>query len=145
MHDLSGVGSVGITAYGPLDQYRFNMFMRDLLAEKARDIFRSKGVLCVKVSPCWLFPPSGWLCVSIFPGMCGHCGALLWLIRKWPLTAGPGEDKVCVSRRARNHLLWSGGDALAGRGAAPEPSRFHWPQFATQGEYQASCVFLGTG
>lgn len=25
------------------------MFMRDLLAEKARDILRSKGVLCIKV------------------------------------------------------------------------------------------------
>ncbi len=25
------------------------MFMRDLLGEKARDIFRSKGVLCIKV------------------------------------------------------------------------------------------------
>eukprot|EP00887_Chlorella_sp_A99_P002601 scaffold6.g2601.t1 len=47
LHDLSGVGSVGITARGPLDQYRFNMFMRDLLAERARDIFRCKGVLCV--------------------------------------------------------------------------------------------------
>jgi hypothetical protein len=48
LHDLSGVGSVGITARGPLDKYRFNMFMRDLLGEKARDIFRSKGVLCIK-------------------------------------------------------------------------------------------------
>ncbi|KAI7839262.1 hypothetical protein COHA_006960 [Chlorella ohadii] len=48
LHDLSGVGSVGITARGALDKYRFNMFMRDLLGEKARDIFRSKGVLCIK-------------------------------------------------------------------------------------------------
>jgi hypothetical protein len=48
LHDSSGVGSVGITARGPLDKYRFNMFMRDLLGEKARDIFRSKGVLCIK-------------------------------------------------------------------------------------------------
>lgn len=48
MHDLSGVCSVGISARGPLDKYRFNSFMRDLLAEKARDILRSKGVLCVK-------------------------------------------------------------------------------------------------
>jgi G3E family GTPase len=50
MHDLSGVGSVGIVARGPLDEYRFNMFMRDLLAEKAKDIFRCKGVLAVHVS-----------------------------------------------------------------------------------------------
>jgi G3E family GTPase len=48
LHDLSGVGSVGITARGPLDKYRFNAFMRDLLAERARDIFRCKGVLCIK-------------------------------------------------------------------------------------------------
>ncbi|KAF8072590.1 Cbwd1 [Scenedesmus sp. PABB004] len=47
LHDLSGVGSVGIVARGPLDEYRFNMFMRDLLAEKAKDIFRCKGVLAV--------------------------------------------------------------------------------------------------
>lgn len=38
---------MGITARGALDKYRFNMFMRDLLGEKARDIFRSKGVLCI--------------------------------------------------------------------------------------------------
>lgn len=50
LHDLSDVSSVGITARGPLDEYRFNMFMRDLLAEKAKDIFRCKGVLSVHVS-----------------------------------------------------------------------------------------------
>lgn len=54
LHDLSGVGSVGIVARGPLDEYRFNMFMRDLLAEKAKDIFRCKGVLAVHVSTSWL-------------------------------------------------------------------------------------------
>jgi G3E family GTPase len=48
LHDLSGVGSVGIYARGALDRYRFNAFMRDLLSEKARDIFRSKGCLCIK-------------------------------------------------------------------------------------------------
>ncbi|GAB4819489.1 hypothetical protein N2152v2_006535 [Parachlorella kessleri] len=48
LHDLSGVGAIGITARGPLDKHRFNMFMRDLLGEKARDIFRSKGVLSIK-------------------------------------------------------------------------------------------------
>jgi hypothetical protein len=35
---------------GVLDEYRFNMFMRDLLAEHAKDIFRCKGVLAVHVS-----------------------------------------------------------------------------------------------
>jgi G3E family GTPase len=48
LHDLSDVSSVGITAPGPLDEYRFNMFMRDLLSEKAKDIFRCKGVLSIK-------------------------------------------------------------------------------------------------
>lgn len=48
LHDLSGVGSIGIAALGPLDKYRFNAFMRDLLSDRARDIFRSKGVLCIK-------------------------------------------------------------------------------------------------
>lgn len=38
---------------GPLDEYRFNMFMRDLLTEKAKDIFRCKGVLYVHVSGGW--------------------------------------------------------------------------------------------
>ena len=49
MHDLSGFVSIGIVARGPLDPYRFNMFITDLLQEKSRDIFRSKGVLCIKV------------------------------------------------------------------------------------------------
>ena len=48
LHDLAGVSSVGIQAAGPLDQWRFNMFMKDLLTEKGRDIMRCKGVLCVK-------------------------------------------------------------------------------------------------
>lgn len=48
MHDLSGITSIGIVAKGPLDPYRFNMFITDLLLEKSRDIFRSKGVLCLK-------------------------------------------------------------------------------------------------
>ncbi|EFJ45918.1 hypothetical protein VOLCADRAFT_105795 [Volvox carteri f. nagariensis] len=47
LHDLSDVSSVGIMARGPLDEYRFNMYMKDLLSEKAKDIFRCKGVLSV--------------------------------------------------------------------------------------------------
>lgn len=50
LHDLSDVTSVGITARGALDEYRFNMFMRDFLAEKCKDIFRCKGVLSIHVS-----------------------------------------------------------------------------------------------
>jgi len=51
LHDLSDVSSVGITSKGQLDEYRFNMFMRDLLAEKAKDIFRCKGILAVHGHP----------------------------------------------------------------------------------------------
>lgn len=58
LHDLSGVGSVGIVARGPLDEYRFNMFMRDLLAEKAKDIYRCKGVLAVHVSGAGWWTPA---------------------------------------------------------------------------------------
>ncbi|PNH03829.1 COBW domain-containing protein 1 [Tetrabaena socialis] len=47
LHDLSDVSSVGIMARGMLDEYRFNMYMRDLLSEKAKDIFRCKGILSV--------------------------------------------------------------------------------------------------
>lgn len=47
LHDLSDVSSVSITARGALDEYRFNMYMRDLLAEKSKDIYRCKGVLSV--------------------------------------------------------------------------------------------------
>eukprot|EP01026_Neomeris_dumetosa_P053441 TRINITY_DN47707_c0_g2_i3.p1 TRINITY_DN47707_c0_g2~~TRINITY_DN47707_c0_g2_i3.p1 ORF type:complete len:379 (+),score=56.61 TRINITY_DN47707_c0_g2_i3:89-1225(+) len=48
LHDLSGVATVGITARGHLDKYRFDMFMKDLLTEKGTDIFRSKGVVAIK-------------------------------------------------------------------------------------------------
>eukprot|EP00239_Pterosperma_sp_CCMP1384_P006762 CAMPEP_0197854068 /NCGR_PEP_ID=MMETSP1438-20131217/23982_1 /TAXON_ID=1461541 /ORGANISM="Pterosperma sp., Strain CCMP1384" /LENGTH=442 /DNA_ID=CAMNT_0043468703 /DNA_START=108 /DNA_END=1433 /DNA_ORIENTATION=+ len=47
VHDLSGVGSVGITLEGELDDVAFNTFMQKLLKEKARDIYRSKGVLAI--------------------------------------------------------------------------------------------------
>ncbi|KAF5840067.1 CobW/HypB/UreG, nucleotide-binding domain-containing protein [Dunaliella salina] len=47
LHDTSDISSVGFQAHGTLDEYRFNMFMRDLLTEKAKDIYRCKGVLAV--------------------------------------------------------------------------------------------------
>eukprot|EP00983_Pelagomonas_calceolata_P067273 1149421-Pelagomonas_calceolata.AAC.4 len=50
LHDTSDISSVGFQAHGTLDEYRFNMFMRDLLTEKAKDIYRCKGVLAVHVS-----------------------------------------------------------------------------------------------
>lgn len=45
-HDLSGVSSVGIQAEGELDFNGLNGFMMRLLQANARDIYRSKGVLC---------------------------------------------------------------------------------------------------
>ncbi|PNW72038.1 hypothetical protein CHLRE_16g685000v5 [Chlamydomonas reinhardtii] len=43
-----GVSAVTVTAEGALDEYRFNMFMNDLMAEKKSDIVGFKGVLCVQ-------------------------------------------------------------------------------------------------
>jgi len=45
-HDLSGVGSVAFTSEAPLKSSLFNRFMSGLLQKSARDIYRSKGVLC---------------------------------------------------------------------------------------------------
>lgn len=45
-HDLSGVSSVGITCVGELDFNVLNGFMMRLLQTSARDLFRSKGVMC---------------------------------------------------------------------------------------------------
>mmetsp|Transcript_49185 Transcript_49185/g.128349 ORF Transcript_49185/g.128349 Transcript_49185/m.128349 type:complete len:533 (+) Transcript_49185:133-1731(+) len=44
-HDLSGVGSLGLTAPRPLLSHEFNAFMSELLRTKAADLYRSKGVL----------------------------------------------------------------------------------------------------
>lgn len=44
-HDLSGVGSLGLTADQPLISAEFNKFMSDLLRVKSKDLYRSKGVL----------------------------------------------------------------------------------------------------
>ena len=45
-HDLSGVGSLGLTADAPLISKEFNAFMSDLLRTRSKDLYRSKGVLC---------------------------------------------------------------------------------------------------
>jgi len=44
-HNLDLVSSVGITFKGSLHAQWFNMFMMDLLRERAADIYRSKGLL----------------------------------------------------------------------------------------------------
>ena len=44
-HNLDLVSSVGIKFYGQLHAQWFNMFMMDLLRERAADIYRSKGLL----------------------------------------------------------------------------------------------------
>lgn len=45
IHDLSQVSSVGFQIEGAIDDVAFNRFMQQLLQEKARDLYRSKGVL----------------------------------------------------------------------------------------------------
>ena len=47
-HDLSGVGSLGLTCKGPLKSAEFNAFISDLLRRQARDLYRSKGILQFK-------------------------------------------------------------------------------------------------
>jgi len=47
-HDLSGVLSVGLTLNGPLDPHKFNAFMSRILQANAKDIYRSKGVVCLQ-------------------------------------------------------------------------------------------------
>ena len=44
-HDLSGVGSLGLTAPRPLISAEFNAFMAELLRFQSKDLYRSKGVL----------------------------------------------------------------------------------------------------
>jgi len=44
-HDLSGVGSISLSTNYPLVSKDFNQFMMRLLQVKAKDIYRSKGVL----------------------------------------------------------------------------------------------------
>ena len=41
--------TVHVELTGPIDPYRFNMFMADLLAERGSDIKRMSGVLSVQV------------------------------------------------------------------------------------------------
>ncbi|KAK3235221.1 hypothetical protein CYMTET_54548 [Cymbomonas tetramitiformis] len=47
VHDLSQVGSCGFQIEGDLDDVSFNDFMQQLLQAKARDLYRSKGVLSI--------------------------------------------------------------------------------------------------
>lgn len=45
-HDLSGVGSFAVTSDVPIISAKFNQMMSNLLQEKSKDLYRSKGVLC---------------------------------------------------------------------------------------------------
>lgn len=47
-HDLSGVGSLGLTASAPLISHEFNAFMSNILRVRSKDLYRSKGVLAFK-------------------------------------------------------------------------------------------------
>eukprot|EP00656_Telonema_subtile_P026084 TRINITY_DN2806_c0_g1_i3.p1 TRINITY_DN2806_c0_g1~~TRINITY_DN2806_c0_g1_i3.p1 ORF type:complete len:456 (-),score=157.92 TRINITY_DN2806_c0_g1_i3:65-1432(-) len=48
VHNLSGVGSVGLTMAGSLDPQKFNAFMGELLQENSKDLYRSKGVVSLQ-------------------------------------------------------------------------------------------------
>lgn len=47
-HDLTGVGSVGLTLTGCLDPEKFNAFMGNLLQNNSKDLYRSKGVVSLE-------------------------------------------------------------------------------------------------
>ena len=62
--------TVSIELTGPIDPYRFNMFMADLLAERGSDIKRMSGVLSVQVGYCSV------CCCQCLPKLeciCGSC------------------------------------------------------------------------
>jgi len=44
-HNLSLVSSVGYTIKGNLDVSKFNVFMSSMLSERAKDLYRTKGIL----------------------------------------------------------------------------------------------------
>jgi len=47
-HDLSGVGSVGLTLTGNLDPQKFNTFIGKVLANDSKNLYRSKGVVSLE-------------------------------------------------------------------------------------------------
>ena len=47
MHDLSGVGSIGIQLEGWLDEEMFNDFMSEIIQNHSKDLYRGKGVLAI--------------------------------------------------------------------------------------------------
>lgn len=90
-----GVSAVTVTAEGALDEYRFNMFMNDLMAEKKSDIVGFKGVLCVQVRwPArWAVLPWPLFCVRVVRAQ----GTSFWM----PLSSeGPARTAV-ASRSAQ--------------------------------------------
>ncbi len=49
--EAEALSTVTVAVAGPIDPYRFNMFMSDLLAERGSDIKQMHGVLSIQVSP----------------------------------------------------------------------------------------------
>ena len=47
VHDLSGVGSIGIQLEGWLDEEMFNDFMTEIIQNHSKDLYRGKGVLAI--------------------------------------------------------------------------------------------------
>ena len=52
---MEAASTVTVAVQAPIDPYRFNMFMSDLLAERGSDIKQMHGILSIQVSFCTLF------------------------------------------------------------------------------------------
>lgn len=50
--DVEALDTVTVAVQGPIDPYRFNLFMSDLLAERGSDIKQMHGILSIQVSHC---------------------------------------------------------------------------------------------
>lgn len=90
-HDLSGVGSLGLTSDKPLKSTAFNHFMSDLLRHKARDLYRSKGVLAFEEEGDAKF---------IFQGVHEQ---IQYTTAKEPWGEGPRVSKVVLIGRELDH------------------------------------------
>lgn len=77
---MEAVSSVTVAVQAPIDPYRFNMFMSDLLAERGSDIKQMHGVLSIQVNLAILFiPPLPKQCSCLLQHTTAHVPATLEL------------------------------------------------------------------
>lgn len=50
--NLGALHTTTVSVHRPIDPYRFNMFMSDLLAERGSDIKHMHGILSIQVRDC---------------------------------------------------------------------------------------------